>query len=58
MKIKNEKELQKILDGSITIPIYWQYRGTGDDRIDISKEEMREEFENKLKEIVEAIENY
>jgi hypothetical protein len=58
MKIKNEKELQKILDGYITIPVYWTEQEINHERVLIDEESMREEFENKLKEIVEAVNNY
>lgn len=58
MKIKNEKQLQEVLDSSISVPVYWQYRDMLQDRVFIDEESIREEFEKRLKEIIEAVENY
>jgi len=55
MIIKNETELQKILDGNIIIPIYWH---DDEDRVYIDEDGIRDEFENKLREIIKAVENY
>ena len=57
MKIRNEKELQKVLDGSINVPVYYT-ENTDGTRVYIDEESIKEEFENKLKEIVKAVENY
>lgn len=58
MEIKNDKQLEKVLDGSISVPIYWQYRDVSQTNVIIDKESIREEFENKLTDIISAIENY
>jgi len=62
MIIKNEKELDELLESKITIPVYWNETGDigtiSEGRITIDEESMRDEFEIKLKEIVEAVSNY
>ena len=62
MIIKNEKELDELLESKIVIPVYWNEAGDpgtiSEGRITIDEEGMRDEFEIKLKEIVEAVSNY
>jgi len=59
MKIKSEKKLNEVLDSFIKVPVYWN-----SDIINkkmyyiIDEEEIREEFERKLKEIIRAVNNY
>lgn len=63
LKIKNEKELDKVLNSEIRIPVYHTTNpsdnGTiAEGIIRIDEESMREEFENKLADIVNAVANY
>lgn len=63
LKINNEKELDKVLNSKICIPVYYSEdpsdRGTiAEGIIHIDEESMRDEFENKLADIVQAIANY
>jgi len=57
-KIKNDKELFAILDGQFIIPIYWQEEDVDNSRVRVDEESMREEFEDKLQELVEMVDNY
>jgi hypothetical protein len=63
LKIKNEKELDKVLNDKICVPVYHAIdpsdNGTiAEGIVHIDEESMREEFENKLADIVQAVANY
>lgn len=56
-KITKEEELQKVLDGNITIPVYWTQNVDGT-RVHIDEENMIDNFTTELRKIVEVVENY
>lgn len=63
LKIKSEKDLDRMLNSSICVPVYYSEdpsdNGTiAEGIVHIDEESMREEFENKLAEIVSAIAKY
>jgi uncharacterized phosphosugar-binding protein len=57
MKIKNEKQLQKLLDSKIEIPVYYS-ENIDNSRVYLDLEWMRDEFETKLLELEKAILDY
>lgn len=56
-KIKNEKELEEILNGIVQVPVYYS-QNVDSSRVEIDCESMREEFEKQLQELVYAVVNY
>lgn len=58
MKIKNDKQLEEVLNSIICVPVYWQYRDVSQTNIIIDEESIREEFNQKLEEIINAVRDY
>lgn len=62
-QIKNEKELEKLLNTPISVPIFYEIddldNGTiAENRIIIDEEGMREFFEEELERIISLINNF
>ncbi len=57
LKIKNDKDLERLLKDKICVPIYYSKDFSDKGIIYIDEEGIREEFENKLVDIMQIIKN-